>query len=191
MTACRTSRYKSRNTREDPKHTKNEPLRHLADASGLGTELQAPENGTCAVPKAATSHAQETHPKYPSTESHAEILNPGQDARGTGRVLQKYCESPLLVQGGRKFDLRVWVLVTDFDPLSVWIYDDCMVRLCSETFDLGDTSDLRRHLTNVSVSKDSASAVGPLSPRHRAPCALTRACQNPEVSRPLDPEHRP
>ena len=56
--------------------------------------------------------------------------------------------------------------MTEWDPLSIWIYDDCLVRLCSETFDLGDTADLRRHLTNVSVNKDAASAVRSLNAQH-------------------------
>ncbi len=82
-------------------------------------------------------------------------LSQVQDARGTGRVLQKYVEQPLLLRNNRKFDIRVWVLVTDWNQLAIWVYDDCLVRVCSEPFDLADISSRTRHLTNVSVNNNN------------------------------------
>lgn len=72
-------------------------------------------------------------------------------------MFQKYCERPLLVSG-RKFDLRLWVLVTDWNPLSVWVYDDCLVRFCAADFDLWDIGSAAKHLTNVSLCKDGSEA---------------------------------
>ena len=36
-------------------------------------------------------------------------------------VAQKYVENPLTIDG-HKMDIRVWVLITDFDPLTVWVF---------------------------------------------------------------------
>lgn len=59
-------------------------------------------------------------------------------------VVQKYIENPLLL-AGRKFDLRVWVLVTDDGD--VYVHGPGYVRTSSEPFAM-DTLDRRVHLTN-------------------------------------------
>ncbi|KAA0165443.1 hypothetical protein FNF27_07646 [Cafeteria roenbergensis] len=59
-------------------------------------------------------------------------------------VVQKYIENPLLL-AGRKFDLRVWVLVTDDGD--VFVHGPGYVRTSSEAFTM-DNTDRRVHLTN-------------------------------------------
>lgn len=66
-------------------------------------------------------------------------------------VVSKYLDSPLLI-GGKKFDLRLYVLVTNFKPLKVWKSSKAFARFCSENYckDDCDEESLFSHLTNVS-----------------------------------------
>ena len=54
----------------------------------------------------------------------------------------------------RKFDLRQWVYVNSFDPLSVFIYKKAYLRICGAHFDLSQFEDTQRHISNYSVQKD-------------------------------------
>ena len=71
-------------------------------------------------------------------------------------VVSRYIEDPLLIQG-YKFDLRVYVLVTSYDPLKAYIYREGLTRFASAPYSTQEDhmQDAFRHLTNYSVNKNS------------------------------------
>ncbi|CAM9524094.1 unnamed protein product, partial [Discosporangium mesarthrocarpum] len=73
-------------------------------------------------------------------------------------VVHKYMENPLII-AERKFDMRQWVLVTDWNPLTVWFYDHCYVRFGVEKYTTSDnnTGNQFVHLVNNSICKKSES----------------------------------
>lgn len=100
------------------------------------------------------------------------IVKPPASARGTGIrvvhrwsqipkkkpvIVQQYLSKPMLI-GGAKFDLRLYVLVTSFNPLRIYLYPDGLVRFASVKYvdDINYLSDRFMHLTNYSINKSSA-----------------------------------
>ena len=66
-------------------------------------------------------------------------------------VVQKYIENPLIINS-KKFDIRLWIVVTSWNPLAVWAYDDCYIRFAALEYD-PSSSDRYVHLTNHAVFK--------------------------------------
>ena len=66
-------------------------------------------------------------------------------------LLQKYIENPLLYNG-RKFDMRIWVLLTH--DMKVYLFKEGHLKATSYKFSL-DNKDFFVHLTNYSVQKYS------------------------------------
>ncbi|KAI8917215.1 tubulin-tyrosine ligase family-domain-containing protein [Powellomyces hirtus] len=92
-------------------------------------------------------------------------------------VVSRYIHKPYLI-AGRKFDIRLYVAVTSFEPLRVYLYGDGIVRFASERYSSSSKSIRNRfiHLTNYSVSKRnkaSAAAAGAAGTgSHTTPSAL-------------------
>ena len=75
---------------------------------------------------------------------------------GEPLVVQKYLKNPMLL-GGFKFDLRIYVLTTSFNPLEAFIYKEGFARLSTAPFTLDPSQMTNKfvHLTNYSIQKKS------------------------------------
>lgn len=69
-------------------------------------------------------------------------------------VISRYIENPLLI-GGKKFDLRLYVLVTSFRPLKAYMYQLGFCRFCTVKYNASvhELDNMFVHLTNVSIQK--------------------------------------
>ena len=67
-------------------------------------------------------------------------------------VVQRYIEKPYLI-GGKKFDIRVYVLVMSYTPLKAWLYRSGFARFSNTRFSLDSITDTFVHLTNVAIQK--------------------------------------
>jgi tubulin polyglutamylase TTLL4 len=85
------------------------------------------------------------------------IIKPPASARGIGIkvitklsdvpkkqsiVVSKYISNPFLINQ-RKFDLRFYILVTNFDPLIIFVYRDGVVRFASQKFTFSNCVDIQ------------------------------------------------
>lgn len=69
-------------------------------------------------------------------------------------VISRYINNPLLI-GEKKFDLRIYVLVTSFRPLKAYMFRNGFCRFCSVKYDtsVSELDNMYIHITNVSVQK--------------------------------------
>uniref|UniRef100_A0A3Q4HGV5 Tubulin tyrosine ligase-like family, member 4 n=1 Tax=Neolamprologus brichardi TaxID=32507 RepID=A0A3Q4HGV5_NEOBR len=100
------------------------------------------------------------------------IIKPPASARGIGiqvihkwsqmprkrpLLVQKYLDKPYLISGN-KFDLRLYVYVTSYNPLRVYMFSDGLVRFasCKYSSSMKTLSNKFMHLTNYSVNKKNS-----------------------------------
>ena len=67
-------------------------------------------------------------------------------------ILQKYIENPLIIEN-RKFDIRLWILVTSNDPLTIWCWTRPYIWFPAADYNSKNLKDNFIHLTNNSVAK--------------------------------------
>jgi tubulin polyglutamylase TTLL4 len=72
----------------------------------------------------------------------------------------RYIMNPHLING-LKYDLRVYVLVTSFCPLKVYLYNDGLVRFATEPYNTDPRNINQKfiHLTNFSINKKNTKFV--------------------------------
>ncbi|XP_032477964.1 tubulin polyglutamylase TTLL5 isoform X5 [Phocoena sinus] len=95
------------------------------------------------------------------------INNPNQISLEENILVSRYINNPLLIDDF-KFDVRLYVLVTSYDPLVIYLYEEGLARFATVRYDQG-TKNIRNqfmHLTNYSVNKKSGDYV---------------SCDDPEV----------
>eukprot|EP01063_Lacrimia_lanifica_P022199 TRINITY_DN29863_c0_g1_i1.p1 TRINITY_DN29863_c0_g1~~TRINITY_DN29863_c0_g1_i1.p1 ORF type:complete len:790 (+),score=323.91 TRINITY_DN29863_c0_g1_i1:142-2511(+) len=72
-------------------------------------------------------------------------------------VVQEYINKPLLIEN-KKFDLRVYALVTSVKHLGIFLFNEGLVRLATVDYEKpaeDNLHDLQMHLTNYAINKTS------------------------------------
>jgi tubulin polyglutamylase TTLL4 len=74
----------------------------------------------------------------------------------SGYLVSKYVSKPHLIRG-YKYDLRIYVLVTSYEPLKIYLFKEGLVRLATVPYTTSKSSLKQRyiHLTNFSVNKNN------------------------------------
>ncbi|CAL8272543.1 unnamed protein product [Merluccius merluccius] len=95
------------------------------------------------------------------------VSNPSQISMDENILVSRYVNNPLLIDDF-KFDVRLYVLVTSYDPLLVYVYEEGLARFATVKYDRASKNIKNQfmHLTNYSVNKKSSDYV---------------SCDDPEV----------
>jgi len=81
-------------------------------------------------------------------------------------VISRYVTNPLLING-YKFDLRIYVVVTCYEPLRIYVYKEGLARFASETYTAKfNKNNKYMHLTNYSINKKNENFVQNESAEH-------------------------
>jgi tubulin polyglutamylase TTLL4 len=54
---------------------------------------------------------------------------------------------------GYKYDLRLYVFITSYEPLTIYLYHEGLVRFATQPYNTKNTKVRFAHLTNFSVNK--------------------------------------
>ncbi|XP_073494199.1 tubulin polyglutamylase TTLL5 isoform X2 [Phyllobates terribilis] len=95
------------------------------------------------------------------------VNSPSQVSVEENLLVSRYISNPLLIDGF-KFDVRLYVLITSYDPLVIYLYEEGLTRFATVRYDRAakNIKNQFMHLTNYSVNKRSADYV---------------SCDDPEV----------
>ncbi|KAM4723593.1 tubulin polyglutamylase TTLL5 isoform 2-T2 [Anableps anableps] len=95
------------------------------------------------------------------------VSNPSQISMDENILVSRYINNPLLIDDF-KFDVRLYVVVTSYDPLLIYVYEEGLARFATVKYDQTSTNikNILMHLTNYSLNKKSSDYV---------------SCDDPEV----------
>ncbi|XP_076816779.1 tubulin polyglutamylase TTLL5-like isoform X3 [Clavelina lepadiformis] len=84
------------------------------------------------------------------------INNPNQVPLEDNIMVCKYINNPLLIDGF-KFDVRVYVAVTSYDPLIIYLFEEGLTRFATVKYEKANKhlKNQMMHLTNYSINKKS------------------------------------
>ncbi|XP_054256449.1 tubulin polyglutamylase TTLL5 [Indicator indicator] len=88
------------------------------------------------------------------------INNPNQIVLKDNILVSRYISNPLLIDDF-KFDVRLYVLVTSYDPLVIYLYEEGLARFATVRYNQASKNIKNQfmHLTNYSVNKKSGDYV--------------------------------
>jgi tubulin polyglutamylase TTLL4 len=70
-------------------------------------------------------------------------------------VVEQYIPRPLLITG-RKFDIRLYALVTSVCPFTLYFHENGLALFATSPYDeVSDLADLTRHITNYEINRES------------------------------------
>ncbi|XP_049453186.1 tubulin polyglutamylase TTLL5 isoform X2 [Epinephelus fuscoguttatus] len=95
------------------------------------------------------------------------VSNPNQISMDENILVSRYINNPLLIDEF-KFDMRLYVLVTSYDPVLIYVYEEGLARFATVKYDRTSKNikNTFMHLTNYSLNKKSSDYV---------------SCDDPEV----------
>ena len=80
------------------------------------------------------------------------LLKISQSKHGLNYLISRYISKPHLINN-KKYDLRVYVLISSLFPLKIYMYKEGLVRFATEEYIKGDYKNVFIHLTNYSINK--------------------------------------
>lgn len=69
----------------------------------------------------------------------------------SSNVVSHYVSNPLLINGF-KFDLRIYVCITSYEPLRIYVYKEGLVRFASEQYEVFNEAEIQEELEGKNLS---------------------------------------
>ena len=126
------------------------PIARMAAAKASGVDVDSPMfTAQVASPSSRSQRGRSaSSPSPPSSPTDHSF--PSTDTC----IVSRYINNPLLIDGF-KFDIRIYVAVTSFDPLVAYIHRQGLTRFATREYDdsVESLNDKFVHLTNYSINK--------------------------------------